>query len=100
MFLHTKVRWISKGNSVQRLVELFESTIEIQCESHPLSKELQYYKGHLFYMADLYTKLNEVQKKLQGKIITMIQARTGLFAFQRMLGLHKYSLGHGKFLYF
>ena len=51
-------------------------------------------------MADLYTKLNEVQKKIQGKNVTMIEACTVLLGFQEKLGLYKYHRGHGKFEYF
>ena len=39
-----------------------------------LAKELKLQV--MFCMADLYMKLNEIQKKLQGKNVSMIQART------------------------
>ena len=56
-------------------------------------------KSHKFYIADLYMKLNEVQKTVNGKNVSMIQARTVLLCLLGKHGLYKYSLGHGKFEY-
>ena len=83
------------------LAELFESTMKFICEIEPShANELRLCQCHQSYLADLHSKLNEIHEKLQGKSVTMIQARTVLFGFPEKLGLSKYSLGHGKFLYF
>ena len=57
-------------------------------------------KNHLFYLADLYSKFNEVQKHLQGKDVTIIQARTILIGIQVRIGLFKSSLARRDFDYF
>ena len=51
-------------------------------------------------MADLYSKFNEIQKRLQGNNVTIIQARTILLGFQVNLGLFKSSLARRDLKYF
>ena len=58
------------------------STVEFLSDvDPPLCDKLKNYPNYLFYLADLYSKFNE-QKRLQGKHLTIIQARAiqfGLF---------------------
>jgi len=101
LLLHTEVRWLSRGDSLQRLVDLYDSTVEFLTDADPsLCDELKMCKNHLFYLADLYSKFNEVQKRLQGKDVTIIQARTILMGFQVKIGLFKSSLARKDFKYF
>ncbi len=70
LLLHTEVRWLSKGNCLQRLVKLYNSAMEFLSEHYQsLAKKFFQNKCHL---ADLFMKFNEEQKKLQGKDITFI----------------------------
>jgi len=63
LLMHTEVRWLSRGDSLQRLVDIFDSTVEFLGEISPLPcHELKIYKKHLLYLADIYSKFNEVQK--------------------------------------
>ena len=62
--------------------------------------ELNNCKNFLFYLANLYSKFNETQKRLQGKEATIIQARTILLRFQGKLSLFRVSLSHRDFQYF
>ena len=90
--MHTEVRWLSRGGSLQRLVDIFDSTVEFLGEVAPLlCYELQKCKKHLLYLADIYSKFNEIQKRLQGRDVTIIQARTIIMGFQVKLGLFKNS---------
>ena len=101
LLLHTEVRWLSRGHSLQRLVDLYHSTVEFLTDVDPsLCQELQKCKNHLFYLADLYSKFNAVQNCLQGKDVTIIQARTILLGFQIKIGLFKSSLARRDFRYF
>ena len=82
LILYTKVRWLSRGDSLQRLVDLYDSTVEFLTDvDGSLCDELKNCKNHLFYLADLYSKINELQKRLQGTETTIIQARTILIGF-------------------
>ncbi|XP_035232078.1 protein ZBED8-like, partial [Stegodyphus dumicola] len=101
LLLHTEVRWLSRGVCLQRLVNLFDSTTEFLNEINPvLSNELQNNKNHIFYLADLFGKFNDVQTKLQGKDVTIIQARTILLGFQVKLNLFRSSLLRKDYKYF
>lgn len=47
-----------------------------------LCAELKLPISHLFYLTDLYSKFNDLQKRLLEKNITIIQARTIVMGFQ------------------
>jgi hypothetical protein len=57
-----------------------------------LCHELKKCKQYLLYLADIYSKFSEIQKRLQGRDVTVIQARTIIMGFQVKLGLFKNSL--------
>ena len=79
---HTEVRWLSRGHSLQRLVDLYDSTVQFLVDvDSSLREELKNCKNALFYLADLSSKFNETQKRLQGRDVTIIQARTILLGF-------------------
>jgi len=65
LLMHTEVRWLSRGDSLQRLVDIFEFTVGFLGEVAPLlCHELKKCKKNLFYLADIYSKFNEIQKRL------------------------------------
>jgi len=99
--MHTEVRWLSRGDSLQRLVDIFDSTVKFLGEVAPLlCHELKKCKKHLLYLADIYSKFNEIQKRLQGRDITIIQEQTIIMGFQVKLGLLKNSLDRRDYKYF
>jgi hypothetical protein len=101
LLMHTEVRWLSRGDSLQRLVDIFDSTVEFLGEVAPLlCYELKKCKKHLLYLADIYSKFNETQKRLQGRDVTIIQARTIILSFQVKFGLFKNSLDRRDYKYF
>ena len=95
VFLHTEARWLSKGNwsSLQRLVELYDSCVEFLTKLDPLlCDELKLCKNYLFYLANLYSKLNDAQTQLQGRNVTIIQTLTITMSFHRKTEVFKSSL--------
>ena len=99
--MHTEVRWLSRGSSLQRLVELYDSTVEHSMSIDPLIyEELIKCKNHLFYLADIFSKFNEIQNKIQGKDITIIQVRTVILGFQAKINIYKLALARRDFKYF
>ena len=62
--------------------------------------ELRQCKNHLFHLAELYSKFSEIQKRLQGKNVTIIQARTIILGFQAKIEVFKSSLARSDFKYF
>ncbi|XP_045133133.1 protein FAM200B-like [Portunus trituberculatus] len=82
-------------------LDLYSSTLQFLADvDSSLCEELKKCKNALFYLADLYSKFNETQKRLQGKDVTIIQARTVLLGFQGKLGLFRASLARRDFQYF
>jgi hypothetical protein len=65
-----------------------------------LCYELKKCKTHLLYLADIYSKFSEIQKRLLGRDVTIIQARTIIMGFQVNLGLFKNSLDRRDCKYF
>jgi len=101
LLLHTEVRWLSGGHSLHRPVDLYDSTVQFLVDvDSSLCEELKNCKHSLFYLADLYSKFNETQKRLQGKNVTIIQARTILLGFQGKLSLFRVALSRKDFQYF
>ncbi|KRY13214.1 Zinc finger BED domain-containing protein 5 [Trichinella patagoniensis] len=76
---HLVAKNLSGGDYLQRFVDLNHSTVEFLADvDQTLCEELKKCKNHLFYLADLYSKFHETQKRLQGKDVSIIQARTDL----------------------
>ncbi|KRZ88153.1 Zinc finger BED domain-containing protein 5 [Trichinella sp. T8] len=98
LLFHTEVRWLSGGDYLQRLVDLNHSTVEFLADvDQTLCEELKKCKNHLFYLADLYSKFHETQKRLQGKDVSIIQARTVLIGFRAKIGPFKSFLARRDF---
>ena len=75
--LHTAVRWLSKGACITRLYSLYNSVIEffsgIDCQ---LAEAVKPLKNDIAYSADIFTFMNEVNKKLQDEMISLSDAKT------------------------
>ena len=71
LLLHTEVRWLSKGNSLKRFHELFDSIVEFLEEYHStLVEEVKRVRIDVAYLADIFEKLNTMNLQLQGNNIT------------------------------
>ncbi|KRZ49033.1 hypothetical protein T02_885 [Trichinella nativa] len=53
---------------VKKMMKLSTNYFSTPDVDQTICKELKKCKNHLFYMADLYSKFNEIQKRLQTKI--------------------------------
>ena len=101
LLMHTEVRWLTRGDSLQRLLDIFDSTVDFLGEVAPLlCHKVKKCKNHLLYLADICSKFNEIQKRLQGRDVTIIQARTIIMGFQMKLGLFNNSLDRRDYKYF
>ena len=82
VLLHTQVRWLSKRKCLERFVSLYDTLLEFGEENVDFQfMKCKKAKALIFYLADIYGKLNVLNKELQGKQKTLIDCKTKIFAF-------------------
>ena len=90
LLLHTAVRWLSKGACVTHFYSLDDSEIEflfgIDCQMAEAVKPL---KNDIAYLAAIFTLMNEVNKKLQGEMITLNRCKSVITSFISKISLYK-----------
>ena len=80
--LHTQVRWLSKGNCLERFVALYDTMLEFGSDRevfHFLKSNDT--KALICYLADVFGKLNRLNKELQGAQKTLMDCKTKICAF-------------------
>ncbi|XP_071037949.1 protein FAM200C-like [Parasteatoda tepidariorum] len=93
LLIYSEVRWLFKGNSLKRFMELFD-TLSDFLSNKP---EMKYHltvdgKASVTYLADISVKLNILNKQPQGTNKTLIDAKAKIFGFITLIELcQKYS---------
>ncbi|CAI9718247.1 domain-containing 3-like [Octopus vulgaris] len=90
LLLHTEVRWLSSGNCLKRFMELFDQINDFlsdKCEMKLLSTTDG--KAFVSYLTDIFEKLGNLNKQLQGANMTLIDAKAKIFGFITALELWK-----------
>ena len=90
LLLHTEVRWLSNGNCLKRFMELFDQLNDFfgdKCEMKLLSTTDG--KAYVSYLTDIFEKLGNLNKQLQGANMTLIEAKTKIFGFITALELYQ-----------
>ncbi|XP_076042678.1 zinc finger BED domain-containing protein 5-like [Oratosquilla oratoria] len=88
LLLHTEVLWLSKGNCLKRFMELFDEFSDFLSDT-PEMKHLLTVDGkaHVSYLADIFEKLNVLNKQLQGTNKTLVDAKAKIFGFISLIEL-------------
>ncbi|XP_060878789.1 protein FAM200C-like [Metopolophium dirhodum] len=96
LVLHTEVRWLSKGNCLIRFYNLFQTILEFL---QPFDKQLydELHTRETNILADIFEKLNEVNKNLQGDKINCIKSKSIISAFISKLSLFKKKISRREF---
>ena len=96
---HTSVRWLSKGNMLNRLVLLLQEVIEfLEIQKKRELKSIitdSIFQKRLAYLADIFGHLNELNRKLQGMDSNIIVQRYKIAAFIAKLELWKGKIQSG-----
>ncbi|KRZ47857.1 Protein ZBED8 [Trichinella nativa] len=86
---------------LSRFYELFETILEFFQNKDPsLRDSLKKCKSEIAYMADLFSKFNELNLQLQGSELNLIKTRFRISAFTSKLALFKRNLGRREFYQF
>jgi hypothetical protein len=100
LLYHTKVRWLSKGKVLKRLVHLKVEVISfLETEEHDFGFELhdEIWWLKVQFLSDLFEKLNSLNSSLQGPSEIIITSTTKLNAFDEKLSLWKSKISKGIF---
>ncbi|XDV31945.1 hypothetical protein PO909_002862 [Leuciscus waleckii] len=90
LLLHTDIRWLSKRKTLQRLFELRDQVSDFLSEhlhSHaPLLKNNSWL-AYLAYLADVFSRLNDLNLELQGKDTTVLHLYDRVSGFMKKIEL-------------
>ena len=90
MLLHTHVRWLSKGNCLERFIPLYNTLLDFGADR----EDFQFLKSNeskplISYLADIFVKLNALNKELQGEQKTLMDCKTKICGFISKLNFSK-----------
>ncbi|XP_076047318.1 protein FAM200C-like [Oratosquilla oratoria] len=95
------VKWLSKGNMLQRVLELFDEVVAFLLAQEDVmlleALEGEFFRVRLAYLSDIFSALNELNSKLQGKGTNILFQSDKIRAFVAKLELWKKRAGSGSF---
>ena len=96
LVMHTEVRWLSKGNCLRRFVKLWDSIVSF-LDNKEIGGELVAMKCDIFYLSDVFEKLNSLNKLLQGQNSNLISSKEATTAFLGKLKLYSLNIARHAF---
>ena len=101
LLLHTEVRWLSKGNCLDRLAELYDTLDEVLSDRYEMDilrrdEEI----SQLCYLADIFGKLNGLNAELLGTNKALLDSKTKLVGFVTRIRQYRVELSPREFVNF
>ena len=95
LLLHTEVRWLSKGLCLKRFFSLYDTILKCLLSNHQddLAKDIDYIRGAVAYLSDVFEKMNQLILKLQGPNFNLVKARAAVLTFVKKLEVFKQNRG-------
>ena len=101
LLLHTEVRWLSKGKCLLRFVHLYNTVCQFLADKIQFQElRTPQMKHRILYFAEIFEKLNHLNKDLQGVGATLIICKRNILAFMEKLDLWRGQLGTRLFNHF
>ena len=102
LLLHNKVRWLSRGEVLKRFATCLEHVktfLESKGLSYPELEDLDWL-SKFYFMVDMTSHLNTLNKNLQGKGSTALQMLEDVLAFERKMTVFARDAQKGTFSHF
>ncbi len=101
LILNTNIRWLSKGNYLKRFLELFQKLgLFLADKPEILYLQTPDNKAFLYYLTDVFEKLNTLNKQLQGKNKLLLDVKAKIFGFISQLELWRSQFSNRNFEHF
>lgn len=99
LLFHTEVRWLSRGKVFTRLVEL-RQTVQVFLEEKKGSDLAHHFSdpqwiARLYYLSDIFAEVNKGNLSIQGKNVTVIDAKEVVAAMIARIKLWSKRVGRG-----
>ncbi|KFD45546.1 hypothetical protein M513_13573 [Trichuris suis] len=96
LLLHTEVRWLSKGNCLQRFVALWKTIVAFMSEKEYEDKLIEA-KADIFYLADMFEKFDSLNKALQGRDNNLMNSKAAVVSFLKKLEVYWHNISRHVF---
>lgn len=100
LLLHSEIRWLSRGRTLRRLMELKHEVMLFLAQKNSADSELfhnEQWMCKLSYLSDIFEKLNELNLSLQGTYTNIFNLGNKIQAFVKKINVWKSLVTNDRF---